>query len=148
MPGLNEVFHDVRCDTPVAYMRWTGIWDMQDLYESMVDYLRMKKYKFHEKIYKHKHPSPFGVERQYVWEAERKFEDYLQFIINIYFHTYDAHDIEVVMPDGTKKIYTKGRLWIEFKGFLVYDWEKRWEETKFFKSLRSFYNKYVIKKKM
>ena len=145
--ALNEEFK-VKAATPTAYIRWTGVWDMQDLYEIMVGYLRGKKYKFHEKVYKHKHPSPFGVERQYIWEAERKFEDYLQFVINIYFHTYDAHDIEVVMPDGSKKEYTKGRLWMEFKGHIVYDWEKRWEETRFFRSLRSFYNKFIIKKKM
>ncbi|MBS3097527.1 hypothetical protein J4209_01885 [Candidatus Woesearchaeota archaeon] len=143
-----ELLHDLKCTTPTAYLRYTGIWDMQDLYESMAGWFRHRKYKLHEKVYKHKHPSPFGVERQYIWQAERKEEDYVQFVIDVYYHTYDAHDIEVVMPDGAKKTLTKGRLWMEFKGYVRYDWEGRWEDSRFYRSLRSFYNKYIIKKKL
>ena len=84
---------------PVTYIRHSGIWDMQDLYESIADFFRRRKYKFHERVYKHKHPSPFGVERQYIWEAERKESDYVQFHYDVYIHTYDAHDVEVVGVD-------------------------------------------------
>jgi len=129
---------------PASYIRHKGIWDMQDLYESMTDWFRKRKYKFHEKVYKHKHPSPFGVERQYVWEAERKETDYIQFNYNIYVHTYDAHDVEVVMADKSKKMFTKGRIWIELKGDVVSDWEKRWADKSFYSKLKAFYNKYVI----
>jgi hypothetical protein len=135
-------------DLPVVYIRYKGIWDMQDLYQSMVDYFRRKKFKFYERIYKHKHPSPFGVERQYTWRATRKESEYLHFQIDIYYHTYDAHDIEVVLPDGTKKTFTKGRLWMEFTGVMSYDWEKRWNENVFYAELKNFFNKYVIRKKM
>lgn len=138
----------VRTGTPTVYIRYKGVWDMQDLYQSMVDWFRERKYKFHELIYKHKHPSPFGIERQYIWRAERKESEYLLFVVNIYFHTYDAHDTEVVMNDGSKQTFTKGRIWMEFRGYMEYDWEKRWEKTAFYTKLRNFYNKYVIKKKM
>ncbi len=134
--------------TPVVYIRYKGIWDMQDLYQSMVDYLKRKKYKFYEKIYKHKHPSPFGVERQYTWSATRKESEFLEFQIDIYFHTYDANDVEVIAPDGQKKTFTKGRIWMEFKGQINYDWEKRWEESAFYAELRNFFLKYVVRKKM
>lgn len=130
------------------YIRHTGVWDMQDLYEYMVDYLRKKKFKFHEKVYKHKHPSPFGVERQYIWQAIREDEDYIQYVIDIYFHTYDAHDIEVSMKDGNKHIFTKGRLWMEFRGHVQFDWEGRFNSKAFYAHLKNFYNKYVIKKKI
>jgi hypothetical protein len=132
---------------PTVYIRYKGVWDMDDLYKSMVDWFRERKYKFHELIYKHKHPSPFGVERQYIWQAIKKEDEYLLFNIDIYIHTYDAHDVEVKMKDGSNKTFTKGRIWIEFRGHMAYDWEKRWENSSFYKSLRNFYNKYVIKKK-
>ncbi|MBS3126086.1 hypothetical protein J4453_01435 [Candidatus Woesearchaeota archaeon] len=138
----------VQSATPTVYIRYKGVWDMEDLYLTMVDYLRGRKFKFHEKIYKHKHPSPFGVERQYIWQAERKEEEYIEFVIDIYFHTYDAHDVEVVMKDGTSKTFTKGRIWMEFKGHVTYDHEKRWERSAFYAQLRNFYNKYIIKKRM
>ena len=145
MPALP--LYDVAIPTPVSYIRYKGVWDMQDLYESMVDWFRRRKYKFHEKIYKHKHPSPFGVERQYIWEAERKETDYEQVKYNVYFHTYDAHDIEVIMPDGKKKVFTKGRIWIELKVQFSYDWEGRWNENEFYRYLKDFYNKYVTRKR-
>jgi len=138
----------VKSDTPSVYIRYKGVWDMEDLYLSMVDYLRQRKFRFHEKIYKHKHPSPFGVERQYIWQAEREEEEYIRFVIDIYSHTYDAHDVEAVMKDGSKKAFTKGGLWMEFKGHVLYDFEKRWERNAFFAQLRNFYNKYIIKKRM
>ena len=119
---------------------------MQDLYESIADWFRKRKYKFHERVYKHKHPSPYGVERQYIWEAERKENDFIQFHYNMYIHTYDAHDIEVVMPDGKKKIFTKGRIWIEIKSKLFSDWEKRWTDKAFHARLKAFYNKYILRK--
>ena len=130
---------------PVAFIRYKGVWDMQDLYETMVDWFRKRKYKFHEKIYKHKHPSPFGVERQYTWEATRKETEYVQFIYSIYFHTYDVHDIEVI-SNGKKKNFTKGRIWMEIKASIVTDFEKRWQESSFYAHLKDFYNKYIIKK--
>ena len=139
--------YDKAVPTPASYIRYKGVWDMQDLYESMVGWFRERKYKFHEKIYKHKHPSPFGVERQYMWFAERKEGDYEQVQYNIYMHTYDAHDIGVVMPDGSKKEYTKGRLWIELKVSFHFDWEKRWDSTSFYRTLKDFYNRYIIRKK-
>ena len=131
---------------PATYIRYKGIWDMQDMYETIADWFRKRKYKFHERVYKHKHPSPYGVERQYVWEAQRNESEYIQVHYNLFVHTYDAHDIEVVKPDGTKKIFTKGRIWIELKAKLNTDWEKRWTEKSFYSSLKNFYNKYIIRK--
>ncbi len=134
--------------TPSAYIKYKGVWDMQDLYESMIDWLRKRKFKFHEKIYKHKHPSPYGVERQHVWQATRNEEEYIQFVIDVYIHTYDAHDVEVKMKDGSMEKFTKGRIWFEFKGHIIYDYDKRFEKTAFYAQLRNFYNKYIVKKRM
>jgi len=131
---------------PSMHIRYKGVWQMQHLYESMVDYLRKKKYKFHEKIYKHKHPSPFGVERQYCWQATREETEWMKFIIDVYMHTYDAHDVEVVMKDGKKEIFTKGRIWMEFSGNVEIDYEKRFDESSFYSHIKDWYNKYMMKK--
>ena len=134
--------------TPTAWVRHIGVWDMQDLYESLVDWFRGRKYKFHELVYKHKHPSPFGVERQYIWRAERKENDYVQVQYDVYIHTYDAHDVEVVMKDGSKKEFTKGKVWIQLRVLILFDFEKRWDTKVFYKHLKEFYNKYVIRKRL
>jgi hypothetical protein len=121
---------------------------MQELYEHIIDWFRKRKYKFHEKIYKHKSPSPYGVERQYIWSAERKEKEYTQVQYDVYIHTYDAHDVQITMKDGTKRTYTKGRIWIELKNVILFDWEGRWNRNSFYKHLKSFYNKYILRKKI
>ena len=127
------------------YIRKTGIWDMQDLYETVAEFFRIRKFKFHERVYKHKRPSPFGAERQYTWEAEKKENEYIIFKYNIYIHTYDAHDIEVVDKNNQKRNFTKGRIWFEIRSAVETDWEKRFEENKFYKELKNFFNKYIVK---
>jgi hypothetical protein len=136
-----------KAGAPVLYIKYKGIWDMQDLYQAMTDWFRRRKFRFYERIYKHKHPSPFGVERQYTWRATRKESEFLQFQIDIYYHIYDAYNVDIVMPDGTKKKMVKGRLWIEFKGNINYDWEKRWNDNAFFAELKNLFNKYILRKK-
>src|SRR3989338_11504525 len=132
---------------PAVYIRFKGVWDMEDLHQAMAEWFREKKYKFYERIYKHKHPSPFGVEQQWIWEAKRNEEDWVQFTIMLYWHTYDVHDIEVIMPDGSKKTLTKGRIWLEFRGYITFDYKGRFQKAPFYAQLMNFYNKYVILKK-
>jgi len=141
---------------PKPHIRFKGVWDMQDLYEFLISYFRDRKYKFHEKIYKHKAPSPFGVERQYIWHAERMIDEMHHFHIDIYIHTYDAHDIEVRLPNGNMKIYTKGRIWIEFGSYIdmYFDDEhshegssRRWSSNRTLASMRMFLNNFVVRKK-
>jgi len=141
----SKVFPSAILEDP-AYINYKGVWDMQDLYESMIDFFMRRKYKFQEKIYKHKHPSPFGVERQYIWEFWRKENDYILIRYQVYIHVYDLHDIEVVTPDGEKKTYAKGRMYMEVKAFTESDYEGRWDENKFYKNLKQFYNAYIIRK--
>ena len=61
--------------------------------------------------------------------------------------TFDMHDIEVVLKDGTKKKMAKGRLWIQISHSVMTDYEKIWEKSAFLAHLKSFYNKYIVKKK-
>ena len=129
------------------HIRFKGVWDMQDLYEFMIDYLRSRRYKFHEKIYKHKHPSPYGVERQYIWHAEKRETDVYTFYIDIYIHTYDAQDIQVKLKDGSIKTFTKGRMWMEVgSGMELFD-DERWARKSLWASLKMFLNNYIYRKK-
>lgn len=131
-----------------TYIQYKGIWDMQDLYEFVASFFHRDKFKFYEKKLIQKRPGPFGPETYYIWEATRNVEEYYMFKINLFLHTFDTQDTEVVMKDGSKRTFTKGRLWIQFRGKVEFDYEKRWEENAFYANLRNFYHKYVIWKKI
>ena len=132
---------------PYLKIRYKGTWDMQDFYESTVSYLRDRKWKFHEKTYKHKHPSAFGVERQYCWIAEQNVDDWVKIIIDIYIHTYDAHDVEVVNKKGERKILTKGKIWVTLKIREHWDYNESFFKNKFLATLGKFYIMRVVKKR-
>ena len=129
------------------YIQYKGIFDMQDLYESIADFFRQKKFKFYEIQQRHRRPGPFGAEVLYQFRATRKVEDFYQWIVNVTIETFDMHDIEVVLKNGSKKKMAKGRIWIQLSHNVVTDYEKIWEKSAFLAHLKSFYNKYIVKKK-
>ncbi|MBS3135597.1 hypothetical protein J4401_01425 [Candidatus Woesearchaeota archaeon] len=130
------------------HIRFKGVWDMQELYDAAINYLRDRKYKFHEKIYKHKAPSPFGVERQYIWEAEQLIDDWMEVTFNIYIHTYDAHDIDVHDNNGEKKTLTKGKIWVVIRLTSSWDPKKDFDRNSFFGQLKAFYMNYIYRRRL
>ena len=137
-------------DTPsfTTYLQYKGVWDMQDLYEFVASYFHRIKFKFYEARYIQKRPGPFGPETYYVWNAERAVEEYFSYHIGIFLHTFDTQDVEVVMKDGSNRIFTKGRLWIQFRGNAKFDYERKFEEKAFYANLRNFFHRYVVHKKI
>lgn len=148
MKKPEDFVHHPGLPTPDLYIQYKGIMDMQDLYETIADFFRQKKFKFYEKQQRLRKPGPFGAEILYQFEARRKVEDYYEWVVNLAIETFDMHDIEVVMKDGTKKKLAKGRIWMQLTGQVETDYEKAWEKSAFLAHLKSFYNKYIIKKKI
>ena len=129
------------------YVQYKGVLDMQDVYESIVDFFMQKKFKFYEKQQRYRKPGPFGPEILYQFEATRKIEDYYMWVVQVTIETFDMHDVEVVMKDGSRKKMTKGRIWIQITHNVVTDYEKNFQKSAFLAHLMSFYNKYVVRKK-
>lgn len=129
------------------YVQYKGVFDMQDLYESIADFFMQKKFKFYEKQQRYRKPGPFGVEILYQFEATRKIEDYYMWRVGVTIETFDMHDVEVVMKNGTRKKMQKGRLWVQVTHAAVTDYEKNFEKNAFVAHIKSFYNKYVVRKK-
>ena len=148
MDPLPATHKDVRAPANTTYIQYKGVWDMQDLYDFVASFFHKSKFKFYELRYIMKKPGPFGAEVYHVWEAVRKVEQYYKVSVRIFLHTFDEQDIEVVMKDGTKKTYSKGRLWIQLRAWVETDYGNNWQENAFYANLRNFYHKYVIWKKI
>ncbi len=143
-----DFIHNVEIGTPIVYVQYKGIFDIQDLYESIADFFRQKKFKFHERFHRTRRGGPFGAEQLYMFEAERKVEDYYKWVVTVNVETFDMRDVEVVLKDGTKKKMSKGRVWIQLYGNCITDYEKLWEKNAFVAQLKSFYNKYIVRKRL
>ncbi len=142
-----DFIHYPEAPTFTLYIQYKGIFDMQDLYESIADFFRQKKFKFYEKFQRLRKPGPFGAEILYQFEARRKVEEYYEWVVYVNMETFDLHDIELVLKNGAKKKMSKGRIWIQLHGVCITDYEKMWEKSAFLAQLKSFYNKYVVKKR-
>ena len=147
MAKPEDFIHFPEASTTSFYIQYKGIWDMRDLYQAIADFFRQKKFKFYETQQRLRKPSPFGAELLYQFEARRRVEEYYEWVVNVNMETFDEHEVEVILRDGKKKKMTKGRLWIQILGRVETDYEKLWEKSAFLAHLKSFYNKYIVKKR-
>ena len=129
---------------PQEILKFKGIFDMDLLYRSMRDWLTRRGYYFEEPVYKSK-PNPMGgVEDEITWNCYRKETAYMKFWINIFIHTWERKDVEVIKK-GKKKKMNQARLAIYFNAKVETDYQHRWDKTPFLIWLNNFYEKYIIK---
>ncbi len=102
---------------------------MQDIYQTAVDFLRAQKFKIREKLHFQKRATALGIENKIMLEAIKKAEEYYDYFVDLYLHTFDMTEVEVKMPDGSSKTYNKGRIWIEIR------YEVRLPDKRFDRSL-------------
>jgi len=143
----DDFVHFPEAPTRTAYIQYKGVFDMQDLYESIANFFLEKKFKFYEKQQRYRKPGPFGPEILYQFEANREIEDYVKWHVSVNIETFDMHDVDVILKDGSKRKMAKGRLWVQLYGKVETDPHKVWEKSAFMAHIKSFYNKYVIRKR-
>lgn len=127
-------------------VKYRGVFDPEGLYKTMYNWFKSRKFEWHEKMYKDKHPV-MGDEQEINIEAFRNDTEFIRVWINIYMHTYDLEKVEVI-KDGKKKILEKGRVLITIGAEFEFDYENNWENSKFQEALRTFLIKYLLLRKI
>lgn len=120
-----------------------GYWDYSEVYTMLYNWLKDHGYNLTEPNYKEK-LSGGGKEIIIKWEAKKMITDYFLYEIVLDWHILGMKDAEVEI-DGKKVKTNKGELEIAFKGTVVKDYEKRWEDKPVHKFLRGVYENYVIR---
>lgn len=121
-----------------------GYWNYTEVYTMLFNWLKDHNYSITEKMYKEK-LSGGGKEILIEWDAGKKVTDYFKYTINLNWHILGMKDAEVEI-EGKKMKTNKGELEIVFKGTLVKDYEKRWEDKPIHKFMRGLYEEYIIRK--
>ena len=124
-------------------LKQTGYWKYADIYNFSFSWLKDSSYKLKETLYNEK-LSSFGKEVIIKWEAEKKVTDYFKYRISIDWHILGMKDAEVEI-DGKQVKTNKGEVEMKFKGEIIKDYEKRWEDKPIWKLLRGIYEKYIIR---
>ncbi len=123
---------------PQMTLRYSGIFDWDGLYAAIIDWAKLYSYKWTEKAYKHKVPSPAGAEEEIEWILETKATEYLKYHITIAVHTWDMIDVDVEI-NGKKRTLTSARVYVIIDSRLEWDWQNNFGATSFLKKLREKY---------
>lgn len=128
---------------PTIYFKKRAIINFDKIYHAVFMWLEERKYQCrHEELYKLK-----GSDGEWDIHGDKKIGDYVKYHIDIKFQTWDMKDIEVMK--GDKKVrMTDVKLKVSINGKAETDWQERFEHSKFQETLRKFYEKYIIKKKI
>ena len=127
-------------------IKHSGVFDFKELYRILYEWFMDKGYDFNEKGYKEVVGAGGAKEIELEWECVRKVSDYFRFNIKAKWHIIGMTTVEVEI-DGEKKKMNKGQFELAVECALIKDYEDRWANKPFFKFLRTFYDKYLIKEK-
>lgn len=128
-------------------IRYKGIFDLNELYRIVHDWLTSRSYEVHEHKYKVISLQTGGRERSFDWKAYRKETDFVMYWIYIHFQIQDVMPIEVV-KDGKKVQLVKGLLLIRIQHALEYDWSERFTKSPSHQSIVKFLTTIMWKKKI
>ncbi len=130
---------------PKQTIRYKGLFDFDGLYNVIVQWMKARRYWFHETIYKHKVPSPAGAEQEITFKGDKKITEFYKYEVTVKFHLWDMTEVEVEI-DGVKKTLTSARLEISLNGKMLIDFEGRYGKTNFLVELRDFMLKYILRR--
>lgn len=109
-----------KVEHPITRLRYSGLFDFDGLYAAMVDWSKNYGYKWHEKAYKHKVPSPAGAEQEIGWQITKDIDEYASYEINIELKLMDLRAVEVDVA-GKKRQLSSARIQMSIVGFCHYD---------------------------
>ena len=129
-------------------LHYTGLFDFDGLYAAIIDWGKNYGYIWHEKVYKHKVPTPNGAEQEFVWVMEKNVTKYIKYTIVISAHIWDLTEV-IVDVGKKKKSLSNGRTVIIFKGTVGTDWQKKFvSDNSFIRKLGEWYETIVLKKEI
>ncbi len=134
-------------DTLYQVIRFKGVFDINELYKIIYDWLISRGYTVNEHKYKSIALQTGGKERSFDWNAYRKVTDFLMYWMNIHFQFQDVMDIEVV-KDGKPKKMQRGLVLIRIQPGLEFDFAERMTRNKFHTTIMSFMTTWMWKKKI
>ncbi len=129
----------------IPIIKFEGTFDMNNLMRVLRSWIANQGYEFHETSVKHKIPSHAGAEQEFVWWGWRKVNSYVKYHIDVFFHFWHLHDVEVV-KEGKKHKLQHARIQIEMAGRCELDWSNRFAGSKFLQNLADFYDNYIVRR--
>lgn len=127
-------------------IKYTGFFDINELTRMIDLYFRTKAYdkrviRDEEHVYKdHKFIHIW-------WEPYKKITDYIKFEVRIWVNIANVTQVTKEI-DGVKTKLNKGEFDVRLDGFLITDYENRWEQKPLYFFFRTIFDKFIYKMQM
>ncbi len=130
-------------------VKWKGIFPFSEFYKFCHRWLTEETGLgiFSEDKYSEKLVPGNAKEIDIEWTAAKKMTDYFKMEMKIKFEIKAMTEVEV-QKEGVKIKSNQGEVKIDVKGFLIKDYDGKFESTAFKKFMRSIYEKWIIKSRI
>lgn len=124
-------------------LQYEGLFDARELYLVMDKWFRQRGYdKFEKRNHEYNYKDSKYIE--YELEPWKKFTDYVKCVINVYVHIYNMTNV-TVKRDGHDVKLNQGKIKVRFMGYLVTDYEGKWEGKPLFYFIRAVVDKWIYR---
>ncbi|MBR9676710.1 hypothetical protein GOV04_01040 [Candidatus Woesearchaeota archaeon] len=127
---------------PSYWIKRVGVFDYNDLYNSVKNWFEAKKYRFIEKNYKNK-----GNEINISMAPVKKVSEYVRFVIGLDMFILDIKNVDVV-KDGKKTTMQQARAKIKLTYNVETDYQGRFDKSEKLQKLKKFIDNKLLKKKL
>ncbi|NOZ80195.1 MAG: hypothetical protein GXP63_00860 [DPANN group archaeon] len=127
-------------------LKYKGIFDLDEMLEMAQEWYHQRGFHFHEHKFKAQDLQQ-GGEAYFYWTGFRNDTEFLRVWVHLYFHFWDLEQVDVV-KDKKKKTMMRGRMKVQFQGFIEIDYKNKYETSKFMETLREFYWKTIYLKRI
>jgi hypothetical protein len=130
-------------------IKWTGLFDWKDFYKFCYDWVidEMELTVFNEDKYIEQVGADSKRKIEVGWTASRKLTDYFKFEFKVKFVITQMTVVEV-MQEGHKIKMNQGAVEVSTKGFLIKDYQGKFDKDALRKFFRSIYDRYIISERI
>lgn len=122
---------------------YSGLFSLSDLYRTIREWFNNKGYCYVE-IQNTENVMQTGKEIYISIEPFNKISDYSKIVIRVQIHAMELVDV-IVKVDEKKKRMNKAKIKVVLDGYLVTDYENKWESTPLQVFIRTLYDKFLFK---
>ncbi len=124
-------------------LNYNGLFDATGLYQYIDDWLREKGFDKRE-VRNREHVKPEGKFIELEMQPWKKITDYAQHTIRIEIRMMNLKEVEI-QRDRHKVRLNKGKVVVTFDGFLITDYEHRWESRPLYFLMRTVFDKFIYR---
>ena len=126
-------------------IRYNGLFDFDSMYSGLTDWAKNYEYRWHEKSYKHKVPSPKGAEQEYSWLLEKEVNDFVKYTVMVDAKAENLNEVKIDLGDGNIKTLFNAKIEIIINGTIEFDWQSKFKGGRWAELLGPLYMKLMNK---